>query len=241
MTRDPQPDACFGPQRAGTAASIAGQRTVRQRPTLSATRDFPDRYVSCRPDLHDGDRCRARDYEVPPTARISMSCINTSAEGLASGKPGQRPRCGLAPVLRSRILRQPRQGGSQRRISNRVPDAAHVAGLLRRRANSRSRSPNRDGILACCRRRISSVLTRQIPPAHRARGPLAQLAEQQTLNLRVLGSIPRRLTSNSHQKNNLVERGSADLVGSWQSVGNEALRWPSYRQIRPNATAPQPG
>ena len=31
--------------------------------------------------------------------------------------------------------------------------------------------------------------------AHRARGPLAQLAEQQTLNLRVLGSIPRRLTT----------------------------------------------
>ena len=28
-----------------------------------------------------------------------------------------------------------------------------------------------------------------------ARGPLAQLAEQQTLNLRVLGSIPRRLTT----------------------------------------------
>ena len=27
------------------------------------------------------------------------------------------------------------------------------------------------------------------------RGPLAQLAEQQTLNLRVLGSIPRRLTT----------------------------------------------
>ena len=26
-------------------------------------------------------------------------------------------------------------------------------------------------------------------------GPLAQLAEQQTLNLRVLGSIPRRLTT----------------------------------------------
>jgi hypothetical protein len=26
-------------------------------------------------------------------------------------------------------------------------------------------------------------------------GPLAQLAEQQTLNLRVLGSIPRRLTN----------------------------------------------
>ena len=28
-------------------------------------------------------------------------------------------------------------------------------------------------------------------------GPLAQLAEQQTLNLRVLGSIPRRLTIHS--------------------------------------------
>ena len=27
------------------------------------------------------------------------------------------------------------------------------------------------------------------------KGPLAQLAEQQTLNLRVLGSIPRRLTT----------------------------------------------
>ena len=27
-------------------------------------------------------------------------------------------------------------------------------------------------------------------------GPLAQLVEQQTLNLRVLGSIPRRLTTN---------------------------------------------
>src|SRR5207253_717940 len=31
-------------------------------------------------------------------------------------------------------------------------------------------------------------------PAH-GHGPLAQLAEQQTLNLRVLGSIPRRLTN----------------------------------------------
>jgi hypothetical protein len=32
-----------------------------------------------------------------------------------------------------------------------------------------------------------------------SRGPLAQLAEQQTLNLRVLGSIPRRLTIFSEQ------------------------------------------
>ena len=30
---------------------------------------------------------------------------------------------------------------------------------------------------------------------YRVRGPLAQLAEQQTLNLWVLGSIPRRLTT----------------------------------------------
>ena len=34
-----------------------------------------------------------------------------------------------------------------------------------------------------------------IPHAHRACGPLAQLAEQQTLNLRVDGSIPSRLTT----------------------------------------------
>jgi hypothetical protein len=35
------------------------------------------------------------------------------------------------------------------------------------------------------------------PNAHSAlRGPLAQLAEQQTLNLRVEGSIPSRLTKN---------------------------------------------
>ena len=31
-------------------------------------------------------------------------------------------------------------------------------------------------------------------PTNKYDGPLAQLAEQQTLNLRVLGSIPRRLT-----------------------------------------------
>ena len=42
-------------------------------------------------------------------------------------------------------------------------------------------------------------------PALRGRslGPLAQLAEQQTLNLRVLGSIPRRLTNPYIVINNL--------------------------------------
>ncbi len=36
------------------------------------------------------------------------------------------------------------------------------------------------------------ILPTSLPP--RSRGPVAQLAEQQTLNLRVDGSIPSRLT-----------------------------------------------
>ena len=39
-------------------------------------------------------------------------------------------------------------------------------------------------------------------------GPLAQLAEQQTLNLRVLGSIPRRLTSLRSQFSRRLSAGA---------------------------------
>jgi hypothetical protein len=41
-------------------------------------------------------------------------------------------------------------------------------------------------------------------------GPLAQLAEQQTLNLRVLGSIPRRLTTNTFVFPRLLNADEAD-------------------------------
>jgi hypothetical protein len=45
------------------------------------------------------------------------------------------------------------------------------------------------------------------PQAHRARGPLAQLAEQQTLNLRVEGSIPSRLTTITIQRDQQLAVG----------------------------------
>ena len=55
-------------------------------------------------------------------------------------------------------------------------------------------------------------------PALRVRfrplGPLAQLAEQQTLNLRVLGSIPRRLTISRDR----MRRGSSPAPRSPQPV-----------------------
>jgi hypothetical protein len=50
----------------------------------------------------------------------------------------------------------------------------------------------------CYNRQLSLPRRARHGPMHRAfSGPLAQLAEQQTLNLRVLGSIPRRLISHS--------------------------------------------
>ena len=46
----------------------------------------------------------------------------------------------------------------------------------------------------------------------RPNGPLAQLAEQQTLNLRVLGSIPRRLTISPNLPLLLIREGSLAKV-----------------------------
>jgi hypothetical protein len=59
---------------------------------------------------------------------------------------------------------------------------------------------DRLGILVVSQRSAGAVIPADVIKS----GPLAQLAEQQTLNLRVLGSIPRRLTTiKSFKHNNL--------------------------------------
>ena len=55
-------------------------------------------------------------------------------------------------------------------------------------------------------------------------GPLAQLAEQQTLNLRVLGSIPRRLT---HFPEHFRDVGSPTSL-----LTHELTRWRSLPDQR---------
>ena len=45
--------------------------------------------------------------------------------------------------------------------------------------------------------RFASVRFRGAERAKHSSGPVAQLAEQQTLNLRVVGSIPTRLTNSN--------------------------------------------
>src|SRR5215813_2454076 len=56
------------------------------------------------------------------------------------------------------------------------------------------------------------VTARPFAVRSRPNGPLAQLAEQQTLNLRVLGSIPRRLTISPNIPLLLIREGSLAKV-----------------------------
>jgi hypothetical protein len=61
-------------------------------------------------------------------------------------------------------------------------------------------------------------------------GPLAQLAEQQTLNLRVLGSIPRRLTTSHFVRSGfarLLSRQVAPPCGLANMLDSEAAHQPS--------------
>ena len=62
---------------------------------------------------------------------------------------------------------------------------------------------------ACAR---GVVTARLFAVRSRPNGPLAQLAEQQTLNLRVLGSIPRRLTISPNLPLLLTREGSLAKV-----------------------------
>jgi hypothetical protein len=72
------------------------------------------------------------------------------------------------------------------------------------------------------RRRIDFFSVATVPQAHRACGPLAQLAEQQTLNLRVEGSIPSRLTTNTQEISPASEFGEAsDTLSDTPSVSDD--------------------
>ena len=68
----------------------------------------------------------------------------------------------------------------------------------------------------CYNRQLSLPRRRSHTDAAQLSGPLAQLAEQQTLNLRVLGSIPRRLTTFSrfHSEISISAILGADLSRS---------------------------
>jgi hypothetical protein len=66
--------------------------------------------------------------------------------------------------------------------------------VARRAVAVRSVGESGHGILIACPPERKRLRVRHPFSASR-RGPLAQLAEQQTLNLRVVGSIPTRLTS----------------------------------------------
>ena len=64
-------------------------------------------------------------------------------------------------------------------------------GRLQESDHSNARDPaQRYGRIGFC----LGVISPRLAAKHSLRGPVAQLAEQQTLNLRVEGSIPSRLT-----------------------------------------------
>ena len=73
-------------------------------------------------------------------------------------------------------------------------------GRLERDDHSNATEPaQRYGRIGFCLGAISARLARQ-----ESFGPVAQLAEQQTLNLRVVGSIPTRLTTSRHARRGLA-------------------------------------
>ena len=66
-------------------------------------------------------------------------------------------------------------------------------------------------------------------------GPLAQLAEQQTLNLRVRGSIPWRLTSGSSVRSEPFQSPQRSTASSSQSEGRRGVLFSTFRSRRSRA------
>ena len=187
-------------RRAGRFAWRGRSSRPRRRPRSCHESDFPrhrrrsaatpraSHSPAARRDQRRGDRdCRDRPWRESRHLQLS---VRVPARVAGPVDPG-----GARPPVRHRSGRCAGAIEASRRARGSVSGSAQSRAAIR--------SPRR--VLTALLSDDIAVLESDLVPARRLRadparsslGPVAQLAEQQTLNLRVVGSIPTRLTTDS--------------------------------------------